>query len=255
MNVQLKLKHIRDLANTNSPVILTGLAVGGACLTTYLAIKGAFKASEVLNEESASRHVDRELMTNQDKFVLTYKFYAPAAVTLVGTSACMVMATKIGLNRTAAMAGALAITQRGNDQYRDKVKELLGEKKNIAVNDGVAQDQVANTATPTIIMSGTDQLFFDRWSGRYFPSTMEKVNQALNDFNKDMLYGHYCSLSEFYSRIGLEDTTQSDDIGWNSRDPLLELVFTTVLKDDKAVVAFAFEGPPTPGFRKGLKST
>lgn len=249
MKINTLIRDIKRVLDSNAPVILTGIAVSGACLTTYLSAKGAYKAANVVREVQSLNPTTE--LSNQEKFVLTYKFYAPAAVSLVGTSACMVMATKIGLDRTAAVAGAFVIAERANDQYRDKVKELLGQNKHVKVEDAVASDDVDKVVVPTtIVLDGQDQVFIDRWSGRAFPSTMEKMNRAVNDFNHDMLYGSYGSLSEFYTRIGLDDTEESDDIGWH-QSRLLELVYTPTLKDEKAVVAFSFDRKPMPDFQHG----
>lgn len=244
MKIPSQLKNLKSILDSNSPVILTGMAVSGACLTAYLAAKGGYKASQHMGDKDPQ-------MPNNEKFIETYKFYIPAAAALVGTSTCMVLATKIGLDRTAAMAGAFVVAERANDQYREKVKEILGENKHVKVTDAVASEQVKSIPTPPNVSFGDqEQLFFDRWSGRYFPSSMEKMNRAVNDFNHEMLYGHYNSLSSFYNRIGLEETQESDDIGWN-KESLLELVYTTVLKDDKAVIAYEFDRKPMPNFQDG----
>jgi hypothetical protein len=88
----------------------------------------------------------------------------------------------------------------------------------------------------------------DDWSGRAISSTREQIEKQVNDFNKMMIYGSYGSLTEFYERIGLTETTESNDIGWN-KERLLELIYTTTLKDDRAVVVFTFESKPTATFR------
>lgn len=247
MKISTIFRDLKRVIDSNAPVILTGIAVSGACLTTYLAAKGGNKAARAIIAEESK---ELRLLTAQEKFITTYKFYAPAAAALVGTTACMVMATKIGLDRTAAVAGAFVIAERANDQYRDKVKELLGENKHTKVVNATAEEDAKTLVVPnTIVLDGQDQVFVDKWSGRPFPSTKEKMQKAVNEFNHEMLYGKYASLSEFYNRIGLEDTEESDDIGWNN-NRLLELVYTPVLKDDKAVVYFSFDQKPMPGFQK-----
>lgn len=251
MNIGKTIKNFRKILEVNAPVILTGVAVSGACLTAYFAAKGGYKSANIVREKQAEMdtHTESRPLTTQDKFLLTYKFYAPAALTLVGTSACMVMATKIGLDRAAAVAGAFVVAERANDQYRDKVKELLGENKHTKVEDAVATDDVNEADIPTtIIIPEGEQIFLDRWSGRTFTSTREKVGQAVNSLNHEILFGSYASLSDFYSSVGLSNTEQSDNIGWNS-DNLVELTYTPVLKDDRAVVAFSFDHKPMPGFQ------
>lgn len=244
MKIPSVLKTAQHFLDENSPVILTGMALAGLGGSVYLAAKGAFKASQKLSEESPH-------LGNSEKFLLTYKFYAPAAALMVGTGACMVMATKIGLNRTAALGAALVVTERANDQYRDKVKEILGENKATKIQDAVAQDQVAKIPTTSLVPAREgEQTFIDGWSGRSFSSTMEGVKKCLNEFNHSLMYGDYASLTDFYDLLGLDSTTESDRIGWNSKQ-LLGLSFTSVLKDDKAVVYFDFATKPKHDFRDG----
>lgn len=255
MNIPELLTKVRRLADENSPVILTGMAVSGACVSAYLAAKGGFKAHETLMRHPEIPAVDfdgevRERELNaQEKFLLTYKLYIPAVATLAGTSACMIMATKIGLDRTAAMAGALVVTERSYDQYKDKVKETLGENKHTKIDDAIATDQVAKAVIPDMLLAEGEQLCFDRWSGRPFKSSMEEIKQAVNRFNEVFLTEDYMSLTDFYNYIGLDEIQQSDLIGWKREDGLLDVKYTSVLKDNRACIAIAFEKAPMPNFQ------
>lgn len=255
MNVSELLNKARRFADENSPVILTGMAVSGACISAYLAAKAGFKSSEILSKTPDIQAVDfdgevrgREL-TNQEKFLITYKLYIPAVATLAGTSACMIMATKIGLDRTAAMAGALVVSERTYDQYRDKVKETLGENKHTKIDDAVAQDQVTRTPLPPAELSEGEQWCFDRWSGRFFKSSMESIKQSLNQFNEHFLNEDSMSLTDFYNWIGLDEIQQSDYVGWRREDGLLELDITSVLKDNRACIAIGFKRAPMATFQ------
>lgn len=253
MNISRTIKNFKRLVDANAPVILTGVAVAGACLTTYLSAKGGMKSAGALDDAEVVKRTtlkDNSVdLTNTEKFIATYKFYAPAAVSLVGTVTCMVLATKIGIERTAAVAGAFVIAERANDQYRDKVKELLGENKHNKVVDATVADQAKNLVLPeNLVLEGGKQIFVDSWTGRPIPTTMEKMNQALNEFNHELLYGDYASLTQFWKLVGLPGTSQSDDIGWN-RTRLLELHYTPTLLDDRAVVYFTFDRNPMPDFQ------
>ena len=249
-NINQTLRQVRTLLDEHSPVILTGMAIAGLGTSVYLTAKGAFKAKDAI----VSREIEQgSTLTGQEKFLLTYKFYAPAAVTTIATAGCMVMATKIGLNRTAALGAALVVAERGNEQYRDKVKEILGDTKDQKVNDAVAAERIQNMAPFESPREG-EQIFVDAWTGRRISTTMEKMERALNDYNKEMLHNRYMSLNELYARVGLDDIQMGNSIGWNvgkAQDKLLEFDYTTVLKDDREVVMFKFDRNPMPTFRDG----
>lgn len=246
MNIDKLARQVHKYVDDNAPLILTGMAVAGATVTAVFAAQGAYKAANTIAE--IEYQPQTPALSNQEKFLLTYKFYLPAVVTLTGTSTCMILATKIGLNRTAAAAAALAVSERTYDQYKDKVKETLGENKHVKVTDELAKEQVAAMPSEAFIINNDgEQVFIDAWSGRTISTTREKIEKAVNDFNKEMIYGGYASLSEFYRRLGLDETTESNDIGWNSEN-LLELYYTAVLKDDKAVQVFTFDRKPMSTF-------
>lgn len=249
MKIPTFAKDTQRFIDKNSPAILTGMAVIGTGLTAWFSHKAALQSNTVINSLALDEEIDIQKMKTEDKIKATWKLYLPPAACVVGTSACMIMATKIGLNRTAAMAGAFAVSNKAYDEYKDKVKETLGETKHTKIVDAVAADTVAAMPSDRLVLPHEgEQTFVDAWSGRSFSSTMEKLNKALNDFNKEMLYGSYASLSEFYKRIGLSDIQESDRIGW-SKENLLELAYTTVLKDDRAVVLFTFDSAPFATFQ------
>jgi hypothetical protein len=257
-NISAIVKSAQKLLDDNSPVILTGVAVAGTFATAWFTFKGTQKATIAISDEADKRNhqaeglgVEPTEITNQEKFLATWKFYAPAAVAVIGTTTCMVLATKISLNRTAALAGALVLAERGSDQYKDKVKELLGEKKHIQVTDAVAEEKLSKIPAGYLPEPREgEQIFVDARSMRPISMTKDKIEKAVNALNAEMLEYTYASLSDFYEKVGLEPTQDSDSIGWNNQR-LLKLNYTAILKDDRAVQLFTFDRSPMPDFRDG----
>lgn len=263
-SINNKVSAVRRLLDEHSPVVLTGMALVGLGATAYYTYKGTQKGTRIIEAEEIRRNMvidnpdngQSELvaLTNQEKFLLTYKFYAPAGIAFVGTGVCMIMATKIGLNRTAALGAALVVAERGNEQYRDKVKEILGETKHTKVEDAVAADNVAKMGYIAPPREG-EQTFVDAWTGRPISTTMEKMEKTLNEFNKELLYNRFMSLNEFYDHFEMDNIQSGSSLGWNigdGRDDFVELMYTTVLKDERAVVVFKFNRIPMPKFRDKL---
>jgi hypothetical protein len=101
-----------------------------------------------------------------------------------------------------------------------------------------------------IIAGSGDVLCFDMTTGRYFVSTVEKIRQAENKVNFDIISHMYASLSSFYDEIGLPPTTYSDSVGWNS-DNRVEVQFSTVMSPDgRPCIAIDFVGPPTAEYSR-----
>lgn len=248
VKISRTLKQLKKLITKNSPVILTGIAVVGTGTSAYLAARGglkSFPALEIAETEKGSE------LTKKEKFITTWKFYAPAVIGVVATSTCMILATKIGLERTAALAGALALVDRNNSEYREKVKELLGQNKDTKIKDEIAKDHIAaaNIDPSQFTLEPGQQIFWDMWSGRPFVSTNEKLDATINRLNHEMIYGGYCDLTTYYKEIGLERTQQSNDLGWSSQQ-LIEIAKTPVMVKDHAVVAVQFDKDPMLGFQE-----
>lgn len=251
MKIGILAKRFGKVAADNSPAILTGLGVTGTLTAVFLTGKATFKAAHILRVAEDLRGEDQELDFKQ-KFEMTWKCYVPAAGTTVMAIACMVAANHVGVRRAAALASAYNIAQRGFDEYKDKIVEKLGEKKEQAFRDELAQDRV--TANPpsqsTIVITGDgDVLCRDEWSGRYFESDMETLKKAENDTNYQMIHSDYASLSEYWGRLGLPKTAESDEVGWCSGDRKLEVEYSTSTDDKgRPCITVNFRTVPVRGY-------
>lgn len=234
----------------NSPTILTGLAVAGTVTTAYLSGKAGFKAARVIEEHEVSPVGGvRDELTTREKFEYTWKLYVPAAGAGVITVAAIIASNRIGTRRAAAVASALAISERALTEYQDKVVEKIGTSKERAVRDEIAQDRVTNNPpTREIIIDATESLIYDTYSDRYFRSSIEDVKQGINALNHQILHDNYASLNDFYAKIGLRSVSMGDELGWNT-DSVVELVFSaTITEDKRPCIVINFAKPPKANY-------
>lgn len=241
-------KRVEKLAIDNSPTILTGLGVAGTVATAIFAARAAFISAEILEMEARERRYKNQPFDLEDKVQMTWTLYIPAVGMGVTTIVCIISANRIGSKRAAAMAAAYSLSEKAFTEYKDKVVEKLGEKKEQAVRDEIQQDRVnRNPASEVIIVSG-DQLCYDSYSGRYFMCTVEYVKSAVNELNHRILSDNYASLSDFYHLLGLEPTSVSDEVGWNV-DKLLEIRYTSTLATDgRPAIALEYRVEPIRGY-------
>lgn len=241
-------KRAEKLAIDNSPTILTGLAVAGTVATAIFAGRAAYLAATIIEDEVKNRQYKNVPFDLEDKVRMTWTLYIPSVGMGVTTIVCIISANRIGSKRAAAMAAAYTLSEKAFTEYKDKVVEKLGEKKEQAVRDEIQQDRVnRNPVSEVIIVSG-EQLCYDSHSGRYFQSDMESVKKAVNDLNYRILSDNYASLSDFYHLLGLEPTSVSDEVGWNV-DKLLEIHFTSTLaKDGRPAIALEYRVEPIRGY-------
>lgn len=254
MDLARLIKRAEKFTIDNSPAILTAIGITGTLTTAYLTGKATIRAYELLLDEDSRRHAQKEPPLRLDKkgmIKTVWMEYIPAAGSAALTITAIFAANRVSTRRATAMATAYSLSERAFTEYKDKVVEKIGEKKDREIRDEVAQDQVNRNPVDdaTVIMTHDGEvLCYDRFIGRYFKSSMEALNKAVNEINYIILHQDYASLSDFYQELGLEPTGISDEVGWTT-DQLLELDISTVLsKDQKPCIAIDFNHRPIRNF-------
>jgi hypothetical protein len=250
MDFGVIISRFRRVTADNAPTILTAVGVTGAVTTAIFAGKASFKAAEVLHNEALSRKkFDVPPIENKEIVPLVWKLYVPAIGTGIITVVSIIAANHISVRRASALASAYTLSQEAVKEYKSKVLDKIGEKKEQAVRDEIAQDRVNNNPPGAWILVGTDVLCLDLHSGRYFDSDMEKIRAAVNDTNFQIIRDDSASLTDFWERLGLARTTESDEIGWNT-DKQLEVRYASALVDGKPCLTIEFTTTPLRGYYK-----
>lgn len=215
-----------------SPQILMGMGITGMFTTVVLAVKATPKALEIIEEEKAEQDV--ETLTVVDTVKSTWKCYIPAAVTGVASTVCLIGSNSVSTRRTAALATAYKLSEAALSEYKDKVIEVIGEKKEQQVREKVAKAKLEKDPVSTHEIIYTNKggtLCYEPLTGRYFTSSADILHKAENEINRKLNYDWYVSLNEFFVEIGLEPSDLGNDLGWNSDQGLLKLDFYAQLTD------------------------
>lgn len=240
------IKTISSSLTKHSPAILTALGITGMIGTTVLAVKATPKALDLM--ENKKEELEKDELTVIETVKTTWKCYVPAAITCVTSAACLIGASSVHAKRNAALATAYKLSESALIEYRDKVVETIGEKKEQSVRDAIAKDHVDKnpvTNNEVIITDKGYTLCYDELSGRYFYSDIEKIKKAANELNRQMLNDMYISLNEFYYELGLEGTKLGEQMGWNVNRGLIDLKFSaTVSSDDRPCIVLDYYTPP-----------
>lgn len=220
----------------HSPAILTALGIAGAAAAIVSGIKATPKALELIQKEKEEQGLGKdEKLPVKEVVKTTWKYYIPCALSFVGSVTCILGATSISAKRQAAFASAYTISNTAFKEYREKVKEVVGEKKEREVRDRVAAAKIKKCEVPAsdtqIINTGGTTLCFDALSGRYFRSDINTIKAAVNDLNMELSTGmDYCCLNDFYEEIGLPPTSLGEDLGWNvTTDGLISIDYSSQL--------------------------
>lgn len=227
------IKTVGNKLSEHSPEILTGIGITGLLSTTVLAVKATPKALRLIDEKKEENNTDE--LTNMEVVKTCWKCYIPAAVTASVSVACLIGANSVNSKRNAVLATAYKLSESAFSEYKEKVIETIGEKKEEEVRDKIAKDRIEKNPVnnnEVIITGKGDVLCYDVVSGRYFKSDVDKIRKAENTLNKKLMNDMYCSLNEFYDLIGLPFTQMGFDLGWNVNDSLVEIEFSTQLSED-----------------------
>ncbi len=247
-------KHAKEAVSKHSPEILTGIGIAGMVTTTVLAVKATPKALVLIEEKKKEERTDK--LTPIDTIKVTWKCYIPAVVTGTASIACLVGASSVNARRNAALATAYQLSTTALSEYKDAVVETIGEKKEKAVKDKVAEKQIEKNPvakSEVIITNSGDTLCFEPTSGRYFKSDIEKIRRAVNNLNEQMIHDifGYVSLNDFYDELGLDHTDIGDDLGWNINEGQIKIDFSSQLTNDGTpCVVIDYDVRPTYGYDK-----
>lgn len=259
-NLMKYVRNVQRSLDKHSPEILTVAGIGLGFTTVILAVKATPKAMELINDAKMAKMENQlddgvkvddldDNLNVLETAKLVWKPYIPAVVTGTLSVTCLIGAQKVTARRTAALATAYKISETALKDYKDAVIETVGETKEKAVREKIAEKKVEQTPlNPNqVIATGKGStLCFDAWSGRYFYSDIEVIRKAENVLNRRMMMdmSGYASLNDFYIEIGLETTEAGDILGWNICDGLINLSLWSKLlneKDPCAVIDFGTE--------------
>lgn len=229
-----------------SPGILTGIGITGMIGATFMAVKATPKALYLIEAKKEESEVEE--LTPVETIKTCWKCYIPATLTTVVSAACLIGASTVNAKRNAALATAYSISEAALREYQEKVVEVVGEKKEKAVRDAVAKDQIekdpVTKSEVVIIDSNSNTLCYEPLSGRYFKSTIDKIKKAEIKLDRQMIQEMYVSLNDFYWEIGLDGTDLGDKMGWNLSKGYMDLSFSSQLADDGTPCAVIVYGIP-----------
>lgn len=240
------IKSAERVLTKYSPGILTGIGIAGMIGATFMAVKATPKALYLI--ETKKEEAEVEELTSVETIKTCWKCYIPAALTTVVSAACLIGASTVSAKRNAALATAYSISEAALREYQEKVVEVIGEKKEKAVRDAVAKDQIerdpVTKSEVVIIDSNSNTLCYEPLSGRYFKSTIDKIKKAEIKLDRQMIQEMYVSLNDFYWEIGLDGTDLGDKMGWNLSKGYMDLSFSSQLADDGTPCAVIMYGIP-----------
>lgn len=232
-NITNIIKGIKASISRHSPEILTGIGIAGMVTTTILAVKATPKAIKLIEAEKKAKHVDA--LSPVDTVKTVWKCYIPAAMTGVSSIACLIGSNAINAKRNAALTTVYTLSEMARNEYKEKVIETIGEKKERTIKEKVDAERIKRdpvSKKEVIITEKGTTLCYDHVFGRYFKSDIDLINRAMNKINREIVINMYASLNDFYAELGLSPVEMGYDLGWNIDDGTIEIEPSSQLADD-----------------------
>lgn len=273
-NVNKYFKMVIGTLKKRSPEVLTGIGIAGMITSTVLAVKATPKALYLIEEEKRKQnrvlleeakkqesdicgHIDK--LKPSEVVKVAWKPYIPAALLCTASAACLIGANSVHARRHAALYSAYKLSETALSEYKDKVKEIVPEKKVKEIKQKLAEDKVESVSgkvpenkpsgSKVIVSSDGDTWFIDPFTDKPFMSTTAKIDAAINRLNKQMMDELFVSLSDLYDELGLRHTASSDYLGWFIDEGLIESDYSdAVVRDGKAYIIMDFLKRPTYGY-------
>ena len=244
MNKPNMTKIVKDIQNgisKHSPEILTGVGIAGMITATVLAVQATPKALKLIEErehEERKKNDDFKCLGKLEMVKTAWKPYIPAAVTGTVAVGCLIGANSVHVKRNAALATAYQLSSTALADYKEKVIETIGEKKEKTIRDKVVQKKVDEhppKATSVYDTGNGQTLVYDPQFDKYFRCNINSLDATKNKLNDSMISGQseYVSLSDFYNELGVKPPGIGDDLGWNiGRDGLIEIDHNSAMVTD-----------------------
>ena len=258
-NLTKIVKDTRMLMSKHSPEILTGLGIASMITTVILAVKATPKAMELIDSEVHDRHYvdnNKAPLTKMDVVKVAWKPYVPAAISGTVSVACLIGANSVNARRNAAIATAYKLSEAALSEYKDKVVEVIGEKKEKVVREKIAEDRLEKNPVNNSQIFMTEKgntLFLEPISGQYFRSDIEIVKKTINELNEGMLnspFG-YLSVNDLYDALGLEQTSTGDDLGWCVSKGIIKFdIHAKVAKNGEPCIVLDYTNAPVYNYNK-----
>lgn len=205
------MQYSKRFAKKHSSTILTSVGAVGVVTTSVMAVKATPKAMQLLEKAEEEKG---DGLTKMEKVRIAGPVYIPSIAVGASTIACIFGANVLNKKHQAGLMSAYALVDNSYKEYKNKVKEMYGEEAEEEIQTEIAKDKYEGK--DVLNVDDGDELFYDHYSGRYFMSTLQKVQQAEYYLNRDLIMQEYATLNDFYRLLDIPEVDGGDNLGWST---------------------------------------
>lgn len=196
-------------------------AVGGLVATAYFSAKNGeaiCRTCKQVNDESFGMTKSSKIKYFVRNTPRLIKPLAPTVACAAGTITCMAISERISYKQIAALTATCVYLTKNRDFLEGKLKEVVGEDtvkkfKEEFVKKNATPPNLMNFPSVELTANG-DLLCLEAYSGRWFRSSKEAVEEAHNVLKKMHDEGLYISFNDYYSALGITMTQFGWEFGW-----------------------------------------
>lgn len=215
------IRTVGAAVSKHAPELLTAFGIANMFTGVVLAVRATPKAIDILDKAEAEKG---DTLTRTEIVADVWKAYIPAAAFCLVSVACFIGSNALNKNRCAALTAAYTLSETALREYKDEVREAVGEQKEQEIHTKAVQKKIDRTPVPDKLVSSSEALMlpeeerslcYDAFAGRYFYSDRASIDKAVNALNRQLISDDFASLNDFYDLIGLEHTKMGDLLGWS----------------------------------------
>ena len=230
MNWKTLTKTAKRTLSRNGSKILLGFGIAGAFTAVGFAITATPKAMILLDEKKKELGVEK--LDAKTIVKTAAPVYIPTAISMAVSTGCIIGASSVNDRRNAALAAAYTMSETALRSYQDKVAATIGEDKAQEIKEAVTLEKMAKCPEPDEIPTAKnlapDDVSYDKkvkcWeslSGKYFWTTRNAIEKALNGLNKQLLSDLSVTENDLYDYLGMEHCKNGDLLGWDTQSCMM----------------------------------
>lgn len=245
-------KRLGRSLSRHSPEILLFSGLGGMLTSIIFAVRATPKALQLIEEKEAE--------TVPEVIKAAAPVYIPAAISFAASATAIIFGNRIKAGRYAGLTIAYEALRESIAAYRDKVTEVIGEKKEKNIRDEISKERLdvipaESFAIP--VYNSEDYPMVDSGTGAVFPATVAKIDKGVNYANREKNSKFCISYAELLYEWGVPKSLwrhRADFVehaGWNSDDEDIEAVRTySSLPDGRPTCIITLYPEPHIGYDK-----
>ena len=206
---------------SNGSTILTFISVIGLVGTVAASIKATKKASNI-REKAEQKKGDK--LTNLETLKVIFPEYCLPIALGASTIACMVSANVLNKKNKLLLFQHILFLTDHIKNIRKKQTIYLGMRLIKKIKEALKKDTVERVPPWLFPPNGFEDtyknceefLFYDEYSKKFFKATINEIQMAEYNLNRDFAFRGISSLNDFYNLLGLDQERTGYILGWSS---------------------------------------